>query len=446
MTDGGTWRNWAGNVTVRPARWERPVSAEGIAQAVAAAGADGLTIRAVGSGHSFTPIAAAPGVALDLSGWTGIVAADTRTGLVTVRSGTRLRELNAGLDRLGLALANLGDIDVQTLAGATSTGTHGTGAALGGLATQIEALRLVLADGSVVSCSASERPDLFAAARVGLGALGIITEITLRCVPSFVLSAEEGPEPIEDVIGRFGELAAAHDHFEFYWIPYGRNALVKRNNRLAAGQQARPLSAARRFYEYEVMENAAFGLLCRTGRRAPRIIPRLNQITSAALSRRSYSDRSHRVFTTRRRVRFVESEYAIPAETAPEVLAELRREVPKLADPVMFPVEVRVAAADDIWLSTASGRASAYIAIHQYRGLPYEAYFALFESIVARAGGRPHWGKMHTLDAARLRELYPHFGDFVRIRDKVDPAGRFTNPYLDRVLGPPGGGRPASPA
>jgi FAD-linked oxidoreductase len=443
----GTWRNWAGNVTVTPVRWERPASIDEIVRAVTAAGAEGLTVRAVGSGHSFTPIAMAPGVALDLSGWAGIVAADTRTGLVTVRSGTRLRELNADLHRLGVALANLGDIDVQTVAGALSTGTHGTGAALGGLATQIEALQLVLADGSIVSCSAQDQPDLFAAARVGLGALGIITEVTLRCVPAFALAAEEGPEPVEDVIARFGELAAAHDHFEFYWIPNGRNALVKQNNRLPAGQQAAPLSAARRFYEYEVMENAGFGLLCRAGRRAPRIIPRLNRITSAALSRRSYSDRSYRVFTTPRRVRFVESEYAIPAGTAPEVLAELRREVPKLADPVMFPVEVRVAAADDIWLSTAYDRASAYIAIHQYCGLPYQAYFALFESIVAGVGGRPHWGKMHTLDAARLRELYPRFGDFVRIRDEVDPGGRFTNPYLDRVLGPvlgPPAGRPAA--
>jgi L-gulono-1,4-lactone dehydrogenase len=446
MTSDGTWRNWAGNVTVTPARWQRPGSTAEIALAIQAAAADGLAVHAVGSGHSFTPIAVAPGVALDLSGWTGIVAADTRTGLVTVRSGTRLRELNADLDRLGLALANLGDIDVQTVAGAISTGTHGTGARLGGLATQVEGLEMVLADGSVVACSELDHADLFAAARVGLGALGIITEVTLRCVPSFALAAQEGPEPVDDVIARFGELAAAHDHFEFYWIPYGRNALVKRNDRLPAGQAPAPLSAARRFYEYEVMENAAFGLLCRTGRRAPRLIPRLGRVTSAALSSRAYSDRSHRVFTTRRRVRFVESEYAIPAEAAPAVLAELRREVPKLADPVMFPVEVRVAAEDDIWLSTASGRASAYIAIHQYRGLPYETYFALFESIVARVGGRPHWGKMHTLDAARLRELYPHFGDFVAVRDEVDPDGRFANPYLDQVLGPPGGGRPGGRA
>ena len=443
--DAGTWRNWAGNVPVTPARWYRPDSADGIAEAIGGAARDGLTVRAVGSGHSFTPIAAAPGAALDLSGWTGIVAADTRSGLVTVRSGTRLRELNEDLHRLGLALANLGDIDVQTVAGALSTGTHGTGAALGGLATQVEALELILADGTVVSCSAKERPELFAAARVGLGALGILTEVTLRCVPAFALAAEEGPEPVADVIERFGELAGGHDHFEFYWIPYGRNALVKRNNRLPAGRAPSPLPRARRFYEYEVMENAGFGLLCRTGRAMPRLIPRLNRVTSAALSRRSYSDRSYRVFTTPRRVRFVESEYAVPVAEAPAVLAELRREVPKLADPVMFPVEVRVAAADDIWLSTANGRPSAYIAIHQYAGLPHAAYFALFESIVATVGGRPHWGKLHTLDADRLRALYPHFGDFVKVRDEADPAGRFANPYLDRILGPaPAAGLPTT--
>ena len=430
-----TWRNWAGNVTATPVRWERPASTEQIVRAVTTAAADGLTVRAVGSGHSFTPIAVAPGVALDLSGWAGIVAADTRTGLVTVRSGTRLRDLNADLHRLGLALANLGDIDVQTVAGAVSTGTHGTGAKLGGLATQIEALQLVLADGSVVSCSAQERPDLFAAARVGLGALGILTEVTLRCVPAFALAAEEGPEPVEDVITRFGELAAAHDHFEFYWIPNGRNALVKQNNRLPAGQQAAPLSAARRFYEYEVMENAGFGLLCRAGRRAPRIIPQLNRITSAGLSRRSYSDRSYRVFTTRRRVRFVESEYAIPAATAPGVLAELRREVPKLADPVMFPVEIRVAAADDIWLSTAYGRDSAYVAIHQYVGLPYQEYFRLFESIATSVGGRPHWGKMHTRDADYLGKVYPRFADFLGVRSQMDPDRRFANPYTEQIFG-----------
>ena len=438
----GAWRNWAGNVTVTPVRWQRPVSVDEIAQAVLAAAADGLGVHAVGSGHSFTPIAVAPGVALDLSGWTGIVAADTRTGLVTVRSGTRLRELNAGLHRLGLALENLGDIDVQTVAGAVSTGTHGTGARLGGLATQVEALELVLADGSVVTCSASCRPELFAAARIGLGALGVISAVTLRCVPSFMLLADERPQPVDEVLEQFDELAAANDHFEFYWFPYGRQALVKRNNRLtghdaALGTPVPPaLPAWRRFWEFEVMENVGFGALCRLGRARPRLIPALNRFSSAALSTRTYTDTSHRVFVTPRRVRFAESEYAVPRESLGQVITELRRAVPRLHDPVMFPVEVRVAAADDIWLSTGYGRESAYVAIHQYTGLPYQEYFDRFESIVAAVDGRPHWGKLHSLDSGRLRSLYPRFDEFRRVRAEVDPDGRFGNAYLTRILGP----------
>jgi L-gulono-1,4-lactone dehydrogenase len=436
----GAWRNWAGTVTARPARRAQPKTEAEISVAVKDAAAAGLPVRALGSGHSFTPAAATTGLALDLSLWTGVTAADTRTGLVTVRAGTTLRALNAALAEFRLALANLGDIDAQTIAGALATGTHGTGARLGGLATQIEALDLVLADGSVVTCSASARPGLFAAARVGLGALGVVSTVTLRCVPSFTLAADERPMPVEQVIEEFDALAAANDHFEFYWFPYGRQALVKRNNRVPPGRgpAAAPMPGWRRFWEFEVMENAAFGTLCRVGRTAPRLIPALNRLSSGALSTRSYTDASYRVFVTPRRVHFVESEYAVPRESLTGVLAELRRAVPRLADPVMFPVEVRVAAADDIWLSTAYGRDTAYIAIHQYAGLPHRAYFDLFESVVAPVGGRPHWGKMHTLDAARLGPLYPRFEDFRRVRAEVDPEDRFGNAYLGRVFGPAG--------
>jgi FAD/FMN-containing dehydrogenase len=458
-----------------PARWCQPRTEADISAAVKDAAADGLPVRALGSGHSFTSAAATAGVALDLSRWTGITAADTQTGLVTVRSGTTLRTLNAELGGLGLAMANLGDIDAQTLAGALSTGTHGTGARLGGLATQVEALDLVLADGSLVTCSAASRPELFAAARISLGALGVITSVTLRCVPSFTLAADERPVPVDEVLEQFDSLAAANDHFEFYWFPYGRQALVKRNNRLptglapgdrdswASGSAAIPGSPAipgslgipgsrvnaasrsgpavaampgwRRFWEFEVMENAAFGTLCRLGRARPPLIPALNRFSSAALSSRSYADVSHRVFVTPRRVRFVESEFAVPRESLLHVLGELRRQVPRLADPVMFPVEVRVAAADDIWLSTAYGRDTAYVAIHQYTGLPYRSYFDLFESIVADVAGRPHWGKMHTLGTGRLRALYPRYDEFRRVRGEVDPEARFGNAYLTQVLG-----------
>ena len=431
-----TWRNWAGTVTAEPARWYWPRTVEAIAAAVKEAASAGLTVRALGSGHSFTPAGVTSGAALDLSGWTGIVSADTQTGLVTVRSGTTIRALNAALDTLGLALPNLGDIDAQTISGAISTGTHGTGARLGGIATAVAALEIVLADGSVVSCSPRERPELFAAATIGVGALGVISTMTLACVPAFTLTADERPLPLAEVTARFAEFAADNDHFEFYWFPYGRNALVKRNNRVKDQGSPPALPAWRRYWEYEVMENAAFGTLCRAGRAMPGLIKPLNQLAAATLSKRSYSDTSHRVFVTSRRVRFVESEYAVPRDSVLDVLAELRARVPRLAHPVMFPVEVRVAAADDIWLSTAYGRDSAYIAIHQYVGLPYRDYFGLFESIAATVGGRPHWGKMHTLDASRLGALYPRFADFHRVRDETDPERRFANPYLEQVFGP----------
>jgi FAD-linked oxidoreductase len=447
-----TWQNWAGTATATPARQYWPRTAEAIADAVRDAARAGLVVRALGSGHSFTPAAATDGVAIDLSSWTGVVAADASSGLVTVRSGTTLRDLNAALDALGLAMPNLGDIDAQTISGAICTGTHGTGAALGGLATQVEALELVTAEGEPLSVSATSHPEWLQAARVSLGALGVISTVTLRCVPAFRLAADERPLPVEEVLERFDELAADNDHFEFYWFPYGGNALVKRNNRIPGpgegpggavqvpvgrpgSRTPSPMPGWRRFYEYEVMENAAFGALCRTGRAVPSLVRPLGKLAAATLSARSYSAGSHQVFVSPRRVRFTESEYAVPRESVLDVLAELRRAVPRLSQPVMFPVEVRVAAADDAWLSTAYGRDTAYIAIHQYTGMPYAEYFTTFESITASAGGRPHWGKMHTLDATRLGQLYPRFADFLQVRDQADPERRFANPYLDQVLG-----------
>ncbi|GAA1967059.1 D-arabinono-1,4-lactone oxidase [Amycolatopsis minnesotensis] len=429
------WTNWAGTATATPQRVHTPRSAAELAEVVAGVAVEGRRVRAWGSGHSFTPIAAADSDAIDLTAWSGIAFADLDTGRVTVRSGTKLRKLNADLDALGLAMTNLGDIDEQTIAGAVSTGTHGTGARLGGLATQIVELELVLADGSVVTCSADRRPELFAAARVGLGALGVISTVTLQCEPSFVLSAQERPEPLEQVLEGFDQFADENDHFEFYWFPYGTNALVKRNNRLPDDAERRPLSRAKRFIDYEITENLAFGALCRTGRMVPKLVRPLGKLASSLLSTREYSDLSHRVFVTHRGVRFVEAEYAVPRESVHDVLAELRALVPRLETPVSFPVEVRVAAADDIWLSTAHGRDSAYIAIHQFVGMPYRQYFAAFADIAGAVGGRPHWGKMHDLDAVVLRDRYPRFDDFVRVRKEVDPAGVFGNAYLDQVLG-----------
>ncbi|XVV03887.1 D-arabinono-1,4-lactone oxidase [Actinosynnema sp. CA-248983] len=424
---GTPWRNWARTATASPHHVEHPASTDEIAEVVARAEA----IRPRGSGHSFTAIAAAPHLALDLDRYTGIT--EVSGSLVTVRAGTTLRQLNALLDGLGLALANLGDIDAQTIAGAISTGTHGTGAQLGGLSTQVTALELVLANGETVRCSETERADLFNAARVGLGALGVISTVTLRCVPAFVLHARETPERLDRVLEEFDDLTAAEDHVEFHWFPHSENVILKRNNRI--DEPAAPLSKLRHFYEYEVMENGAFGLVCRVARVLPRTTRSLNRVCGNLISERVYRDTSHRVFVTPRRVRFVESEYAIPRSALHDVLRELRAAVARLDHGVIVPIEVRVAQADDIWLSTAHGRDTAYIAVHQYLGMPYRQYFDVFENIAMGAGGRPHWGKMHSLTASELATRYPHFTDFTTLRTNLDPTRKFTNPYLDRVLG-----------
>ncbi|SDH62346.1 FAD-linked oxidoreductase [Lentzea fradiae] len=425
------WTNWAKTASCTPKRVLHPAGADEISAAVTSGG----RVRVRGSGHSFNDIAVAPETAIDLDRWTGIVRADTETGLVTVRSGTPLHVLNADLHRLGLAMPNLGDIDAQTVAGALSTSTHGTGAKLGVLATAIESLELVLADGSIATCSRSERPDLFDAARVGLGALGVISTVTLRCVPSFVLHAWEGPGRLDAVLEQFDDLCAVEDHVEFHWFTHSDRVILKRNNRI--GEPARPLSKLRQTWEYEVMENAAFGAVCKVAKTFPRHTRRLNELCGALISERSYSDYSHNVFVTPRRVRFTETEFSIPRESLLDVIAELRAVANKMGDrdALIVPCEVRVAQADDIWLSTANGRDTAYISMHQALGMPYKAFFDAYARIAASVGGRPHWGKMHDLTATELRPLYPHFDDFLRVRDEVDPGRTFGNAYLERVLG-----------
>ena len=430
-----TWRNWAGNQRAEPSAVERPVDPDEVSLLVKRARDQGRRVKAVGSGHSFTAAAVTDGVLVRLDRMSGLVAADLATGLVTVKAGTPLHELNQLLAELGLAMTNLGDIDRQTISGATSTGTHGTGAAFGGLAAQIRGLELVLADGSVVSCSATERPDLFACARVGLGALGVVTAVTLQCEPAFMLEADERPMPLEEVVGSIDELAADNDHFEFYWFPHTDVALTKRNNRVAPGGELRPLGRVRRWVDDELLSNTVFHAVCAVARRRPPLVPRFNRMAAKALGARRFTAASYEVFTSPRRVRFVEMEYAVPRAALTDAVRAVQRVIERDGLLVSFPIEVRVAAPDDIPLSTASGRESAYVAIHRYRGEPFEPYFRAVETELRAMEGRPHWGKMHSLDADRLRNLYPRFDDFRTVRDRLDPGRVFTNPYLDRVLG-----------
>ncbi len=433
VTAAPRWQNWAGNQTAAPRRELTPRSAADVAAAVTGAARDGLTVRMTGSGHSFTPVAATDGVLLRPDGLRAVRSVDPAAGLVTVEAGCQLRVLNEYLRGQGLALQNMGDIQEQTAAGAIQTGTHGTGRDLGGIAAQVTGLELVRGDGELVSCSAEQDPKLFQAARIGLGALGVLTAVTFRVVPAFLLTAREEPMRWAEVIARLDELTSENEHFEFYWFPHTDGCLTKRNNR-AAGP-ARPLPGWRYRLDDEFLSNTLFGLTCRLGQRYPGTIPAINGIATRALGARQYTDTSHRVFTSPRRVRFKEQEYAVPREHLAAVLAEVRALFARRDWRISFPIEIRVAPPDDIWLSTAYGRATGYIAIHVFHQAPHEDYFREVEAVMTAAGGRPHWGKMHTRDAAYLRGVYPRFADFVALRDELDPARRFGNTYLDQVLG-----------
>ncbi|MEU5054482.1 MULTISPECIES: D-arabinono-1,4-lactone oxidase [unclassified Streptomyces] len=430
------WRNWAGNVTARPVREVTPASVEELSAAVRAAADDGLKVKAVGTGHSFTAAAATDGVLIRPQLLTGIRNIDREAGTVTVEAGTPLKRLNLALAREGLSLTNMGDIMEQTVSGATSTGTHGTGRESASISAQIKGLELVTADGSVLTCSekgTAEERAVFAAARIGLGALGVITAITFAVEPIFLLTAREEPMTFDRVTSDFDALYAENEHFEFYWFPHTGNCNTKRNNR-SAGPEA-PVSRFSSFLEDELLSNGLFQAVNSLGRVVPSTIPSIAKISSRALSARTYTDIPYKVFTSPRRVRFVEMEYAVPRAALVETLRELKSMVDRSNLRISFPVEVRTAPADDITLSTASGRESAYIAVHMYKGAPYQAYFTAAERIFTAHEGRPHWGKVHTRDADYFSTVYPRFGEFTELRDRLDPDRLFANDYLRRVIG-----------
>ncbi|MBT2421782.1 FAD-binding protein [Streptomyces sp. ISL-22] len=429
----GTWRNWGGNVAARPAREVTPASVEELSAAIRRAAEDGLKVKPVGSGHSFTSIAATDGMLIRPQLLTGIRHIDRDAMTVTVEAGTPLKRLNIALAREGLSLTNMGDIMEQTVSGATSTGTHGTGRDSASIAAQIKALELVTADGSVLTCSEKENSEIFAAARIGLGALGVVTAITFAVEPIFLLTAREEPMPFDKVLADFDELWTENEHFEFYWFPHTGNTNTKRNNRSAGPEK--PVPQLQGWFEDEFLSNGVFQVAQWVGRAVPATIPAIAQVSSKALSARSYTDIPYKVFTSPRRVRFVEMEYAVPREAVVETLRELRAMVDRSGLRVSFPVEVRTAPADDITLSTASGRDSAYVAVHMVKGTPFQRYFTAAERIFTAHEGRPHWGKVHTRDAEYFAEVYPRFGEFTALRDRLDPDRRFQNDYLRRVLG-----------
>lgn len=428
------WRNWAGDQRCHPAVVEQPREIEQISAAIERAASASMQVRVAGSGHSFSDIACTEGMQLRLGGMDRVIDIDRSSGLAKVQAGITIRELNQRLAEHGLALENLGDIDAQTISGAISTATHGTGVDLRNIPSQVVEMTLVLADGSTLTCSSESDPETFRAARVSLGALGVIATLTLRCVPAFTLRGVDSSEPLEETLEQFEEHCERNDHFEFYVFPYANRALTRVNNRTKD-----PPSPPRRLSTYVndvLLVNKAFGLLCRTGRRMPSQIPRINRLATALAGGQVRVDRSYRIFATPRLVRFTEMEYSLPRANVPTAVRRVLAMVEQERLPVPFPIEVRSVAADDAFLSTANGRDSGFVAVHMFEGMAFETYFRAVEAIMDELDGRPHWGKRHFQTAQTLKPRYPDWERFQSARSRLDPGGVFSNAWTDRVLGP----------
>lgn len=425
------WRNWAGSVRATPTTMLTPRSIAELQQLIRKT-APGRRIRMAGSGHSFTPIVPSRDVMLLPCDFGEGVGIDTSRMIARLPAGMVLHEANQQLAAAGVALANMGDITAQTVAGSISTSTHGTGLSFTGLAGQVAGFGLVTADGSLLECSATTNSDVWRLGRVGLGALGVLVWVDMHVVPAFRLRAVEEPRRLRDVLDHFDTIVESSDHFEFYWVPHTRWALTKHNTRTSEPAVAR--SGAKKWLTKTVLENYAFGAVCAVGRAVPSLIPRLATALPST-GRQEFVEASHDVFATRRLVKFHEMEYSIPRARLPEALSAIVDAVEREKLRISFPVEVRVTGADDVALSTSYARESAYIAVHMYKGMEYERYFRLVESIVAPMNGRPHWGKIHFQGADTLRSQYEHFDEFLRLRERLDPERRFVNGYVERVLG-----------
>lgn len=431
------WRNWAGDEGCAPVAVERPGSVGEIAAALERAARGGERVRVAGSGHSFTDVACTDGRLLHLDRMDRVLDVDRTSGRVRVEGGITIHALSAALASHGLAFENLGDIDVQTISGAISTATHGTGARLRNLSAQVESIELVLADGTTLTCGVGDAdPTTYLAARVGVGSLGVIAAATLRCVPAFTLRGVDKPAPLAETLDRLEQLGEENDHFELFVFPHCDTALTRTNTRV--DEPPRPRSDARAWLEDVALTNHAFHAFCLAGRALPRLIPQLNRTVTRVAGSSVRVDRSDRIFASPRLVRFTEMEYALPRDCTAEAVRRVLELIPAHGFHVPFPIEVRLVAPDDAFLSPAHERPTGYVAVHMFKGMAWGPYFRAVEAVMDEFGGRPHWGKRHFQTAETLRPRYPRWDDYQSVRARLDPEGRFANPYAERVLGPVG--------
>jgi L-gulonolactone oxidase len=411
----------------------RASSVADVQAAIATAAERGLPLRVAGSGHSFSPLCVTDGVLVTLDGLTGLREVDHERGLVTVHAGTVLHDLGQLLLAEGLAQENLGDIDVQTVAGATATATHGTGIGYRPVSAQIAAVELVDGSGTLRRLDSG---DELAAAQCSVGALGVVTAVTLQCVPAFNLRSTEELMPLDRVYAEAVDLARSTDHWELFTFPHARRAVTHTMTRTAD-----PIAVAHPVVEHlrrHALGNGVFGAVQRLGRARPALIPWLNRAVTLLAEEPERTDASHRVFANPRLVRFTEMELAVPAEHAGEALRRAVAVAERQDPAVSFPIQLRFAAPDTSLIGPAHGRETAYIAVHVFQGMPWEAYFRAVADALRELDARPHWGKRHFEDAASLSRLHPGWDRFQAVRAALDPEGRFAGPVLERLLGPVG--------
>jgi L-gulonolactone oxidase len=436
MVSGARWTNWAGTYSCSPTRIESPATQEEIVTIVRTAAARGERVKVIGSGHSFTDIACTDGCLVTLDHYSKVLDIDRDKATITAQAGITILQLSAALAEVGLAMENMGDVGYQSIAGAISTATHGTGERFRNISSQVVGLSIVQANGEVIHCSEDSNPDVYRAAQVGLGALGVISTVTLRCVPAFNIRSVQEPKRVDELLESFDELCAANDHFEFFWWPHTEWAQAITNTRTQDPASASERRTGVRAYVNDILlENHAFGMVQRAAQVRRTWIPRLAGFTARTMSRKAMTDRSDRIFANERLVRFAEMEYAVPREGLIEAVREIRRMIERSGLLISFPVEVRAVASDDIPLSPAFGRPTGYVAVHVFHKFEYEPYFRQVEAIMDAHEGRPHWGKLHFQTAETLRRRYPRWDRFVEVRERLDPAGLFQNRYLDQVLG-----------
>lgn len=415
------WRNWSGSVVARPSEIARPATEAELAGLVRRA----PRLRVAGSGHSFMPLCDTDGALVSLAAMEGRleIAPDRRTAWAP--AGWSLDRLTRTLWEQGLCLPNQGDINNQALAGALATGTHGTGGELKCLSAIARGFRLMLADGAVIECGPGRDEDLFQAQRLSLGLLGIALAIEIEVVPAYHLEERIERRPIAEVLEAFGDWAGGLRHAEFWVFPHSDTAIVK---------FLHPAEDDGSFREPGPVDETVFRLCCELSAAAPKFTATLQKLLVRGAGKSRRVGPAHRIFPSDRTVPFEEMEYEVPREAGLAALSEAIAWIRKADLPVTFPFEFRWTAADDIWLSPFNRGDCAAVSMHQFARMPWQDLFAEGETIFRAAGGRPHWGKRHTLTRADVDRLYPAAERFRQVRRAHDPEGKFLNHHLGELF------------